>query len=238
MLLSNEQARARQPVKLVANVSSEQDAIDAHKKDVGSYLKENFDEIQLLKTIPEEAVLRKISNWTSEMICVHLSYSDVVSRKWLLYAWEWKYSPVNTLTDKAAMSWSGSFTGEPESFAWNYQGYISSSDDVYYEQNGNHCTDYSPNSGIGVEIDLRSSHNGVSVVKHVGLIGVNLTKRTTDNSRESAVGSYFHKYIALLPSGSLGFSGTGVDGSISISMSLAYDKAPDAPVAFWAITGE
>lgn len=238
VLLSNEQAQAGQPVKLAANIRTEQDAMAVRKAEANTYRAANQEKIQDLKELSEEAVVRKISNWVSEMICIHTSYTNSISRKRILYAWEWKYSPFNTLADKAAIAWSGSFTGEPDSFEWLYLGYISTTDDVYYEQSGKNCTDYSPNSGIGVEIDLRSSHNGVSVQKHVGLIGVTLTKRTTENSRESAVGSYFHKYIALLPGGSLEFSGTGLSGSISIGLSFTYDKAPDAPCAFWAITGE
>lgn len=237
VLLSNEQAEAGKPVRLAANVKTEQDARNVHQATVSSYLTEHRDEIQSLKEMPEEAVVRAVRNWESHLLCIHVSYTNSISKKALIYGWEWSYQPLNTLTDKAAISWSGNFTGEPDSFMWGYQGFRLGSDEVYYEDTGTNCTDYSPNAGIGTEIDIKAYHAGYSFVKHAGLLAVALTKRTTDNSRESAVGSYFHKYIAVLPSGSLGFSGTGLDGSISISMSIAYDKAPDAPVAFWAITG-
>lgn len=234
VLLSNEQAEPGQPIRLAANVGTEQDVMDARKAEVKTYRAVNQEEIQRLKEMPEEAVARTIRNWESQMLCIHASYADSISQKVLLYSWVWSYSPFNTLVDKAAMAWSGDFVAEPGIFGWIYQGYRLGSDEVYYEDGGTNCTDYEPKVGIGTEIDIKAYHAGYSFVKHAGLLAVALTKRTTDNSYEAAVGRYFHKMVALSPSGTLSFSSGKASASISISWSTSYDKAPDAPCTFWA----
>lgn len=236
VLLSNEQAEAGQPVKLAANVKTEQDAVEARKAEVGTYRTANREQIQSFKAMPEEAVLRTMRNWESYAFCIHLSYSNAISEKILMYSWMWSYSPLNTLVDKAAMAWSGDFVAEPDTFGWVYQGYRLGSDEVYYEDGGSNCTDYEPKVGIGTEIDIKAYHAGYSFVKHAGLLAVALTKRTTDNSYEAAVGRYFHKVVAISPSGTLSFSSGKASASISISWSTSYDKAPDTPCTFWAIT--
>lgn len=236
VLLSNEQAKENQPVKLAANVKTEQDAINANKEDTRTYLMENWEKIQSLKEMPEDAVLRTVKNWQSAIVCVQLSYSNSLVSKIFLFAWEWRYRPMNCLTDKVAIAWSGSFTGEPDSFAWNYQGYRMGPEEIHYEAEGVNYTDYEPNAGIGTNIDIKYKYGTFNIIRHVGLIGVKVTKRTTENTRESAVGRYYHKYIAFLPNGSLGFSPGGTSGSISISWEKAYDKAPDAGCAFNAIS--
>ena len=237
VLLSNEQTEPGQPIRIAANVGTEQDVMDARKAEVSAYRAVNQETIQSLQEMPEDAAVMSLRNWQSYLLCIHMSYADSISEKILMYCWEWSYSPFNCLTDKAGMAWSGGFAAEPDTFGWVYQAYYS--DDIYFEDGGSNCTDYSPNVGIGTEIDIRfmfthSNGHSYGVVKHVGVLAVALTKRTTDNSRESAVGSYFHKYIAVLPNGSLSFSRGGVSGSISISWEKTYDKAPDAPAAFWA----
>ena len=237
VLLSNEQAKAGKPVRLAANVKTEQDAVAAHKAEVGTYRAANLEKIQSLKAMPEEAVVRTMRNWENTIVCVHFSYIDKVSKKILMYTWEWRYKPFYTLTDKAAIAWSGSFTGMPDTFRWVYRGYDNYIDDYLVgEFYGSNYTDYSPNIGVGTEIDIKRTHNGLEISRHVGMLMVFLTKHTADNSIESAVGRYYHKYIALLPSGSLGFSANGGSASISISWEKAYDKAPDAGCAFRAIT--
>lgn len=109
-------------------------------------------------------------------------------------------------------------------------------EEIHYEAEGVNYTDYEPNTGIGTDIDIKYKYEIFNIIRHVGLIGVKVTKRTTENAQESAVGRYYHKYIAFLPNGSLGFSPGGTSGSISISWEKAYDKAPDAGCAFDAIS--
>lgn len=238
VLLSNEQAEAGQPVRLAANVRTEQDALDARKAEVRAYRTANQEEMQNLRSMPEEDVVLKIRNWVSQIICVHLSYTNSVSRKLLLFSWEWKYAPLNALTDKVAMAWSGNFTAESETFVWIYQVYDENimKDYMVHEFSGDNFTDYDPNVGIGTDIDIKRKYNSLWITKHIGLIGVQLRKSTKHNSSESAVGRYYHKYVAVLPSGSLGFSAGGGSASISISWDEAYDKAPDAACTFWATT--
>lgn len=143
---------------------------------------------------------------------------------------------MNCLTDKAAIAWSGNFAGEPNSFAWNYQGYRMGPEEIHYEAEGVNYTDYEPNTGIGTDIDIKYKYGTFNIIRHVGLIGVKVTKRTTDNTRESAVGRYYHKYIALALNGALSFTTNGTQPSISISWNYAYDKAPDAGCTFDAIS--
>lgn len=224
----------QEPVRLAANVRTEQDAMRARKAEVKTYQAANQEEMQRLKEMPEEAVARTIRNWESQMICIHASYADSISQKVLLYSWVWSYSPLNTLIDKAAMAWSGDFVAEPDVFGWIYQGYRLGSDEVYYEDGGTNCTDYEPKVGIGTEIDIKAYHAGYSFVKHAGLLAVALTKKTTDNSYEVAVGRYYHKLVVATPSGSLSFSSGKASASISIGWSMTYDKASDAPCTFWA----
>lgn len=235
VLLSNEQAELGLAVGPAENIRS-QDALGVREAEVHTYLESNRDKVQSLKEMPEDVAVRSMKNWQSAMVCVHLSYDNSISRKWLLFAWEWRYSPYNTLIDKAAMAWSGDFVAEPETFGWVYQGYRLGSEDVYYEDEGTNCTDYEPKVGIGTEIDIKAYHAGYSFVKHGGILAVVLVKRTTDNSYEAAVGRYFHKYVAVSPNGTLSFSSGKASASISISWSLSYDKAPDAPCTFWAIS--
>lgn len=236
VLLSNEQEKAEQPVRHATNVRTEQDAVNANREDTRAYLAANRESIRRLQKMSEEIVLRTITNWQSELVCVHLSYSNSLVSKIFLFAWEWQYRPMNCLTDKVAIAWSGGFTGEPDSFAWNYQGYRMGPEEIHYEAEGVNYTDYEPNTGIGTDIDIKCKYGTFNIIRHVGLIGVKVTKRTTENTRESAVGRYYHKYIAFLPNGSLGFSPGGTSGSISISWEKAYDKAPDAGCAFDAIS--
>lgn len=236
VLLSNEQAEAGKPVRLAANVKTEQDAINANKEDTRTYLMENREKIQSLKEMPEDAVLRTVKNWQSAIVCVQLSYSNSLVSKIFLFAWEWRNRPMNCLTDKAAIAWSGNFAGEPNSFAWNYQGYRMGPEEIHYEAEGVNYTDYEPNTGIGTDIDIKYKYGTFNIIRHVGLIGVKVTKRTTDNTRESAVGRYYHKYIALALNGALSFTTNGTQPSISISWNYAYDKAPDAGCTFDAIS--
>lgn len=236
VLLSNEQAEAGQPVRLAANVKTEQDAMNANREDTHAYLAANRENIRRLQEMSEEIVLRTVTNWQSALVCVHLSYSNSLVSKIFLFAWEWRYRPMNCLTDKVAIAWSGSFAGEPNSFAWNYQGYRMGPEEIHYEAEGVNYTDYEPNTGIGTDIDIKYKYGTFNIIRHVGLIGVKVTKRTTDNTRESAVGRYYHKYFALALNGSLSFTTNGARPSISISWDYAYDKAPDAGCAFDAIS--
>ena len=240
-VLRSKEAERKQPTPLAAGVQPEQAVRAANREAAKAYLAANREKIRSLKEEPLEAAVQSLTNWEAELACVQCAYSsDYVSQKWLLYGWTWHYSPLNVLTDKAAMSWSGNFTALSDTYDWGYAAIHSG--DVRIMETGKNCTDYDPNKGIGSDINIRGVFLGndgllYNVVEHQGLLSVILRKRTTENSSESAVGSYFHKCVAFSPSGSLGFSGTGASGSISISWSIAYDKAIDAPVEFWAITG-
>lgn len=236
VLLSNEQAERGQPIRLAANVKTEQDAMDARKAEVGTYLRANRDEIQHLKGLPVEAALRSLQNWESGIVCIHISYSNPVSKKLLMYTWEWRFCPAHTLTDKVAMAWSGGFSAEADTFAYLYQGYADTDPNLLVFESSGSYTAYEPNVGIGTDIDIKSWYNLMMISRHVGLLVVALTKSTTNNSRESVVGRYYHKCITVSPSGSLSFSPGGGGASISISWSYAYDPAPDAADNFWAIS--
>lgn len=234
VLLSNEQAQAGQPVKLAAHVRSEKDALATRKAEAKTYQAANQEKIQSLKEMPEEAVVMSLRNWEGNLLCIHTSYTNAISKKVLIYGWDWSYKPFYTLVDKAAIAWSGGFTAEPDMFMWGYQGFRSVSDQVYYEDSGTNYTDYNPNVGIGTEIDIKNSYQSLMIMRHAGIIAVSLTKRTTTDSRESAVGRYYHKYNAIALNGTLSFASSGVSPTISISWSYAYDKAPDAGCSFWA----
>lgn len=236
VLLSNEQAEAGQPVRLAANVRTEQDAMAARKAEVGTYLRANRDEFQRLKELPVKVALRSLQNWESGIVCIHISYSNPISQKLLMYTWEWRFCPAHTLTDKVAMEWSGGFSAEADTFGYLYQTYADIDHDWLIYETGGGYTEYKPNTGIGTDIDIKSWYNLAMISRHVGILAVALTKSTTDNSRESVVGRYYHKCIALSPSGSLSFSSVGGGASISISWSYGYDPAPDAADNFWAIS--
>jgi hypothetical protein len=182
-------------------------------------------------------VLSSLSNWTASIICSHISYSGGVARKNLTYTWKWEYSPVWALTDKVAMAWSGSFTAEPSTIHWTYKhrvGYTGSS--VYgYQTNtsGYGYDDYNPGAGVGKGINITAPLGGSYTQFHTGTLSVDITKATSANSRESAVGRYYHKQI--FPSMSLSFSESGPSISVS-GYTGTYDQSSDSAVAFWAIS--
>lgn len=201
------------------------------------FLAENAQLINSLQTgAPENSILA-LSNWTGAIYCNYLSYSGGVARRSLMYTWEWNYRPVWHFTDKVGMAWSGDFTGEPTTFEWCY--IYSCTSNIYGSVSGRSYVDYDTNIGVGTNISLVSTfvHPGTGVTYqslcHSGYIMIELTKLTNVNSRESAVGTYYHKQL-IATIGSLSFSKSGP--SISVIPSTNYDKAVDSAVAFWAMT--
>lgn len=144
-------------------------------------------------------------------------------------------SPAWTLTDKVAMAWSGGFTAEPSSIAWTYTRRVTytGTPKVYTDipTSGKGYDDYNPGAGCAKAIDIKGPTAGSSNKYHKGSLTADLTKRTSDNTRESAVGRYYHKHI--FPGISLSFSATGPSISVS-SYNGTYDQSSDSAVAFWA----
>lgn len=183
----------------------------------------------------QEVDLMSLSNWTGSMVCSHKSYSGGVAKKNLTYNWKWSYSPTWTLTDKVAMAWSGNFTAEPRTVKWSYTRRIgfTGAINVYQDipTSGTGYDDYNPSAGVAKAIDIKGPAAGTYVKYHKGSLSTDITKRTSSNSRESAVGRYYH--MRILPGISLGFSASGP--SISVSSSTgSYDQSKDSAVAFWA----
>ena len=177
--------------------------------------------------------IKALSNWTASMVCSHKSYSGGVAKKKLTYTWKWDYSPAFTLTDKVAMAWSGGFTAEPNTIYWSYNrrvGFTGSQLYMDYPTSGYGYNDYNPGAGVGKDIDIKTHAAGTFTKYHNGTLSVDITKTTSTNSRESAVGRYYHKHVT---SGlSLSFSASGP--SISVSSGSNYDQSSDSAVAFWA----
>lgn len=238
VMLSKEEANAKQVKKVLSTAVTEKEMVAERKAEINAYLEENIDEVHEVQKMSEEIALLSLKNWQSTMTCVHLSYENSMAEKWLWYAWEWSYSPFNTLTDKAGMAWSGEFLAEPETFFWIYQGHTSSTEDEYFEWSGIQYTDYNLKNGIGTAIDIKTSYNLTGIVKHVGLLSVFISKYTNTESYEAAVGSYFHKYVGVNANGSLSFDPNGAAPSISISLYWNYDKAPDAADTFFVKKGD
>lgn len=248
VMLSKDRADSKQVAQISSNARTEKEMVAEHKSEVSSYLEENLNEIQSLQEMSDDAVVMTLRNWESTILCIHVSYDEEsVSRKVLMYSWDWNYQPFYTLTDKVGMAWSGNFTAEvnpithPYGFAWIYQGHTMY-DNEYYNAEGYNSTESDPNVGIGTAIDIKSFYYkspfiSYEVIRHKGLLLVNLRKVVERESSESAVGSYFHKYVAINVNGGLSFS-QGVAPSISISWEHNYDKAPDAMTDFWAMKGD
>lgn len=182
----------------------------------------------------QSAELLSLSNWSASMVCSHKSYSGRVAKKNLTYNWKWSYSPTWTLTDKVAMAWSGNFTAEPSSISWSYTrrvGFTGASG-VYQDipTSGKGYDDYNPGAGIAKAIDIKGPLAGSYIKYHKGSLSTDITKTTSTNSRESAVGRYYHTRI--LPGLSLSFSATGPSISVS-SSSGSIDQSKDSAVAFW-----
>lgn len=183
----------------------------------------------------ENAELLSLSNWSASMTCSHKSYSNGVARKNIRYSWKWSYNPTWTLTDKVAMAWSGGFTAEPSSIAWTYTRRVTytGAPKVYTDipTSGKGYDDYNPGAGCAKAIDIKGPTAGSSNKYHQGSLTADLTKRTSSNTRESAVGRYYH--MRILPGISLSFSATGPSISVS-SNKGSYDQSSDSAVAFWA----
>lgn len=196
-------------------------------------LQERISEIQEL---PQEAALKSLSNWRASITCSHKSYTNGVAKKHLTYSWKWSYAPTWTLTDKVAMAWSGNFTAEPRTIYWTYKknvGFTGSQIHVnYYDESAYGYDDYDCNAGCAKGIDIKGTVPGTYNRYHAGTLSADITKVTDTNSRESAIGRYYHKKIT--PGLSLAFSQTGP--SISVSAGSNYDQSKDSATAFWATT--
>lgn len=191
-------------------------------------------EIQKVEAMPVEKAIKALSNWSASITCSHQSYSGGVVRKYLTYTWKWEYSPIWTLTDKVAMAWSGDFTAEPSTIYWTYKKNVGFTGTQIYtdyiNESGYGYDDYNPNAGCGVGINIRGTISGTYDRYHTGTLSAQITKTTNTNSRESAIGRYYHKQIT--PGLSLSFSKSGP--SISVSAGSNYDQSSDSAVAFWA----
>ncbi len=192
-------------------------------------------EIQKVEAMPVEQAILALSNWTASITCSHRSYSGGVARKYLTYTWKWEYAPSWTLTDKVAMAWSGDFTAEPNTIYWTYKKNVGfTGSDVYVDyinENGYGYDDYNPNAGCAKGINIRGTIAGTYNRYHTGTLSAQMTKVTSTNSRESAIGRYYHQRISL--SGlSLSFSKSGP--SIGVSAGFNYDQSSDSATAFWA----
>lgn len=223
-------------------LASEENSLDIVGSDDLAVLQQTIDTSSMINSIDSGSIpadIMTLTNWTAEITCSHVSYNSVtkVTRKNLTYRWQWSYSPFWTLTDKVAMAWSGGFTGEPETAYWTYvkRVHILSGGGVYLNitDNGYGYDDYNPNAGVAKGIDITSTSAGSALKYHSGTLTIDLTKVTSENSRESAVGRYYHKQI--LPSLSLSFSETGPSISVSNYTGI-YDQSPDSACAFWATT--
>ena len=195
-------------------------------------LQEKINDIQEL---PQEAAIRALSNWSARITCSHKSYTNGVAKKHLTYSWKWSYAPTWTLTDKVAMAWSGDFTAEPSTIYWTYKknvGFTGSQVHVnYYDESGYGYDDYNPNAGCAKAIDIKGTVPGTYNRYHAGTLSADITKVTSTDSRESAIGRYYHKKVT--PGLSLSFSKSGP--SISVSAGSNYDQSSDSAAAFWAI---
>jgi hypothetical protein len=193
-------------------------------------IQERINEIQ---SLPHETALRSLVNWSAEITCSHKSYKDGVAKKHLTYRWKWSYDPVWKLTDKVAMAWSGNFTAEPKSVYWSYgKRIIYPNLEQKYEVvgRGYGYDDYNCNAGVAKAINLKGRNPLYVDMYHSGILSADLTKVTSTESRESAIGRYYHTQI--LAGLSLSFSSTGP--SISVSSSLGqYEQSSDSAVAFW-----
>lgn len=87
------------------------------------------------------------------------------------------------------------------------------------------------NVGSAKAIGIKGTVPGTYNRYHAGTLSADITKVTSTNSRESAIGRYYHKKVT--PGLSLSFSKTGP--SISVSAGSNYDQSSDSAVAFWAI---
>lgn len=181
--------------------------------------------------------LMALSNWTGNIVCSHISYNTTtkVAKKNLTYTWKWEYSPVWTLTDKVAMAWSGGFTSEPDTVYWTYVKRVrilsGGGVQMNISDDGYGYDDYNPNAGVAKGIDITAASSGSSVMYHSGTLSTELTKVAAEESRESAVGRYYHKQI--LPSISLSFSESGPSISVS-DYNGEYDQSVDSGTSFWA----
>lgn len=221
-------------------VASETSAISLSVNTVTPNVNEmNFNSIEKAINAGKTPIeLASLSNWTGKIVCSHISYnsSTKVAKKNFTYTWKWEYSPVWTLTDKVAMAWSGGFTAEPSTIYWSYvkRSRPLTSGGIQYNTttNGYGYDDYNPNAGVAKGINITCASGGSAVVYHSGTLSTEVTKVVTTESRESAVGCYYHTKI--LPSLSLSFSKTGPSISIS-SKSGVVDKSSDSAVAFWSM---
>lgn len=190
--------------------------------------------ISKVKNMSQDAALLTLSNWSASITCSHKSYTNGVAKKYLTYSWKWSYSPVWSLTDKVAMAWSGGFTAEPETIYWTYKknvGFTGSQVTTdYINESGYGYDDYDCNAGCAKGINIRGTFAGTYDRYHAGTLSAEVTKATNSNSRESAIGRYYHKKV--FPGLSLAFSKTGP--SISVSAGSNYDQSADSAVAFWA----
>ena len=189
--------------------------------------------ISFLQECPTEVAIQALSNWSATITCSQKSYSNGVSTKKLTYSWKWSYEPVWTLTDKVAVAWSGDFTAEPNSIYWTYTKNVGFTGSKVYKdyinKSGYGYDDYECNAGCAKGIDIKGTVSGTYNRYHKGTLSVTLTKRTSKNSRESAIGRYYHKQIT--PGLSLAFSKAGP--SISVSAGSNYDQSSDSATAFW-----
>lgn len=187
-----------------------------------------------INRMPENASILSLSNWTASITVSHTSYSNNISKKKLTYNWKWSYAPIWTLTDKVAVAWSGDFTAEPSTIYWTYKknvGFTGSQLHMdYIDESGYGYDDYDCNAGCAKGIDIRGTIAGTYNRYHKGSLSLTLTKNTSTNTRESAIGRYYHKEIT--PKLSLSFSKSGP--SISVSSGSMYDQSSDSAVAFWA----
>ena len=180
--------------------------------------------------IPVE--IMKLTNWKASLTCSHISYKNKVTKKKLTYTWKWSYDPTWELTDKVAMAWSGRFASEESTVYWTYLSryrYFEGKEGTYSGKGYGH-DEFTPNVGVAMGIDIRTLPLTSTTLYHSGTLSTTLTQTKTTNTRESAVGRYYHTEInAVL---TLTFSSAP---SISVSnFAAVYDKSTDSAVTFWA----
>lgn len=209
----------------------------SNKDEVNKILDENGS-TELIKRLDKQSTLAALKNWESNLICSQISYKDRVSKKKLLYLWKWKYAPVWTLTDKVAIAWSGGFTANQNAIRWSYNAGLTETtgyNNFVKSYKGTTYSDYTPSSGVGVDIDIKK-FPGYRVRYHSGSLSATIRKRTSFRQSYAAVGTYYH---ARVRSGlALGFSAGKDTVSIGITwqgVSTYYDKAKDTGCQFWSM---
>ncbi len=191
----------------------------------------------------QDATILSLSNWYAILTINKITQTNTYLNKSVIYAWNWFYSPVWTLTDKAAVAWSKDFTLDPASTTWAYKawgdfGYDVTGGSRYVTRtwSGTGCTNYEPDCGFGQDIDIvfEFEKDGWTyrTYEHGGSISGRISKYLIGDEQgqqniASAVGRYYHKRVGI--EGDLQFSGSP---SIGISFSSSYDPSPDTGAQF------